>query len=145
MFQRILTAWDGSRLALRALDVAIELARRFEADLVAVSIAYSPAHAETHADRAETIDAARRYLTTSFIEVRDRAERAGLIVDHVVIADERPARAILAYAREHSADLIVCGHHQDSFSGRLLLRGTAQELVQVAETPVLVVGMGYSR
>ena len=62
MFQRILLAWDGSEVALRAFDVAIDITRRYEAELVAVSIAYSPAHAETDADRRETADAAHRYL-----------------------------------------------------------------------------------
>ena len=58
MFQRILLAWDGSEVALRAYDVAIDVARRYDADLVAVSIAYSPAHAETAADRQQTAEAA---------------------------------------------------------------------------------------
>ena len=43
MFQRIMLAWDGSEVALRAFDVAIDVTRRYEAELVAVSIAYSPA------------------------------------------------------------------------------------------------------
>jgi nucleotide-binding universal stress UspA family protein len=63
MFQRILLAWDGSQVSLSAFDAAIDVARRYEAELVAVSIAYSPAHAETAADRDETADAAHRYLT----------------------------------------------------------------------------------
>ncbi|MGH3261346.1 MAG: universal stress protein, partial [Trebonia sp.] len=75
MFQRILLAWDGSVVALRAFDVAIDVTRRYEAELVAVSIAYAPGHAETAADRNESTDAAHRYLQSTFEEVRDRAER----------------------------------------------------------------------
>jgi nucleotide-binding universal stress UspA family protein len=58
MFQRILLAWDGSDLALRACDVAVDVARRYDAELVAVSVSCSPAHAETAADRTETTNAA---------------------------------------------------------------------------------------
>ena len=47
MFQRILIAWDGSEVSLRAFDAAIDVTRRYDAELTAVSIAYSPAHAET--------------------------------------------------------------------------------------------------
>ena len=75
MFQRILIAWDGSELSLRAFDAAIDVARRYGAELVAVSVAYSPAHAETDADRRESSDASRRYLQESFSDVADRAER----------------------------------------------------------------------
>lgn len=144
MFQRILTAWDGSDAALRAFDVAIDLTRRYEAELVAVSVAYTPAHAETEADREESTDAARRYLQETFESVRDRAERAGVQVTHEILSGESPARALLGCAHEHGFDLIVCGHHHSRRAGRLLLRGVAQELVDAASTPVLVVGENHN-
>jgi nucleotide-binding universal stress UspA family protein len=140
MFQRFLLAWDGSRVALRAFDVAIDLARRYEGELVAVSIAYSPGHAETSADREESTAAARRYLQESFNEVRDRADRAGVAVEHEIIQGDHPARALLNHAHEHGFDLIVCGQHHSRRAGRLLLHGVAEDLVSAAVTPVLVVG-----
>ena len=142
MFQRILLAWDGSAVALRAFDVAIGLARRNEGDLVVASIAYSPAHAETAADRAESASAARRYLAETFAEVRDRADRAGVDVEHQIIEGDDPTDALLAYCDEHGFDLIVVGHHRSSRAGRLLLRGVPGRLIERARVPVLVVGGG---
>jgi nucleotide-binding universal stress UspA family protein len=144
MFQRFLLAWDGSRVALRAFDVAIDMTRRYEGELTAVSIAYSPAHAETSADRNESSEAARRYLLESFSEVRDRADRAGVTVEHEIIQSDHPARALLAYAHEHGFDLILCGEHQARRAGRLLLRGVAEQLVTAAVVPVLVVAESAS-
>jgi nucleotide-binding universal stress UspA family protein len=140
MFRRFLLAWDGSRVALRAFDVAIDLVRRYEGELVAVSIAYSPGHAETSSDRQESVAAARRYLQESFAEVRDRADRAGVRVEHEIIQGDQPARALLNHAHEHGFDLIVCGQHHSRRAGRLLLHGVAEDLVSAAMTPVLVVG-----
>ena len=139
MFQRILIAWDGSAVALRAFDVAIDITRRYDAELVAVSIAYSPAHAETAADREESADAAQRYLQETFREVADRAERAGVDVEHQIIDGRDAGRALLDYAHEHGFDLIVCGHHHSRRAGRLLLRGVTQDLLAAATIPVLVV------
>jgi nucleotide-binding universal stress UspA family protein len=139
MFQRILIAWDGSEVALRAFDVAIDVTRRYGAELVAVSIAYSPAHAEIAADREESADAAHRYLEDTFREVRDRAERAGVDVEHQIIEGETPARVLLEYAHEHGFDLLVCGHHHSRRAGRMLLRGVTQDLLADATIPVLVV------
>jgi nucleotide-binding universal stress UspA family protein len=139
MFARILLAWDGSPVALRAFDFAIDIARRNEAELVAVSIAYTPAHAETTADRHESTAAAERYLTGTFREVADRAERAGVSVDHRIIAADAPTRALSAYAHEHGFDLIVCGHHHARRAGRLLLRGVAHDLIEATTIPVLVI------
>jgi nucleotide-binding universal stress UspA family protein len=142
MFQRILISWDGSDAALRAFDVAIDVTRRYEAELVAVSMAYSPAHAETDADREESATAARRYLEDSFGEVKDRAERVGIDVEQHIITGDHPVPAILAYVHEHGFDLIVCGHHHGSRAGRHLLASFAQDLVSAATTPVLVVSEG---
>jgi nucleotide-binding universal stress UspA family protein len=138
MFQRILLAWDGSELALRAFDVAIDLTRRYDAELVAVSIAYSPAYAETAADREESSDAARRYLRETFAEVADRAERAGTSVEHHII-DGEAAQALAGYADEHGFDLIVCGHHHSRRAGRLLLRGVTDRLLVESTIPLLIV------
>jgi len=142
MFQRILIAWDGSEVALRAFDVAIDVTRRYDAELTAVSIAYSPAQAETAADRAESADAAHRYLEATFDEVKDRAERAGVEVTHEIIEGNTPGRALLAYVHRHGTDLIVCGHHHERRAGRLLLKGITQELMDKAPVPVLVVSDG---
>jgi nucleotide-binding universal stress UspA family protein len=139
MFQRIMLTWDGSRVALQAFDVAIDLARRYEGELVAVSVAHSPARAETHADRRESEDAAHRYLQESFQEVADRAHRAGVEAEHRIIEGEQPAQALLDHAHEHGFDLIVCGHHRRRRAGRLLLADIADELFRGSEAPVLVV------
>jgi nucleotide-binding universal stress UspA family protein len=139
MFQRILTAWDGSPVAVRAFDVAIDITRRYNAELVAVSIAYSPAHAETAADRDESADAAHRYLTDTFHDIADRAHRAGVNVEHQIIDGDTPAQALADYADQHSFDLIICGHHHTRRAGRLLLRGVAQDLLAITTIPILIV------
>jgi nucleotide-binding universal stress UspA family protein len=140
MFQRILIAWDGSAVSRRAFDLAIDLGRRYESDLVAVSVAYSPAHAETRADRAESADAARRYLHSTFAAVRDRAERAGVGVRHEIVEGDEPSQVLLEHAREHGFDLIVAGHHHEARAGRLLLRGVGEQLVARSGIPVMIVG-----
>jgi nucleotide-binding universal stress UspA family protein len=140
MFQRIMLPWDGSHVALGAFDVAIDLARRYEGELIAVSVANSPARAETPADRRESEAAAHDYLQASFHEVEDRAHRAGIEAEHRIVEGEDPARALLSYAHEHGVDLIVCGHHRRRRAGRLLLHDIAEDLFRESQAPVLVVG-----
>lgn len=139
MIQQILIAWDGSPPARHALDMAIELARRYEAELVAASVAHSPAHPETEADRVETVDAARRYLEETFAAVADRAHRVGVPLEHVIIEGDDPADRLLGYAHEHGFDLVVVGHHRNRRPGRFLLHGLAERMIARADMPVLVV------
>ena len=54
--------------------------QRYGPRLVAVSIAYTPAHAETASDRRQTVDAAEQYLRQTFADVADCAQRAGVEV-----------------------------------------------------------------
>lgn len=142
MFNQILLAWDGSPPAELAFDAALDLARRYDAELCAASVAHSPAHAETGDDRRESVDAARRYLEETFAQVRDRAERAGVAVDHVILEGDDPAAVILGYAHEHGFDLLVIGHHRKSRSGRFLIHGLTAKTIDAAELPVLVVANG---
>jgi nucleotide-binding universal stress UspA family protein len=139
MIQQILIAWDGSPPARYALDLAVDFARRYEAELVAVSVAHSPAHAETEGDRAESVGAARRYLEETLDAVADRAERAGVPLEHVVIEGHNPAEDLLRYAHDHGIDLIVVGHHRNRRPGRFLLHGLAERMIANAAMPVVVV------
>ena len=139
MIQQILIAWDGSPPARYALDIAIDFARRYEAELVAASVAHSPAHAETEGDRVESVDAARQYLEQTLASVADRAERVGVPLEHVIIEGDNPAEDILRYAHEHGIDLIVVGHHRNRRPGRFLLHGLAERMIAHAEMPIVVV------
>jgi nucleotide-binding universal stress UspA family protein len=98
------------------------------------------AHAETEADRLESVEAARRQLVESFAGVRDRADRIGVPLEHVVIEGDHPAEDLLSYAHEHGFDLVVAGHHRGGRAGRFLLHGLAERLVDTSSVPVLVVG-----
>jgi nucleotide-binding universal stress UspA family protein len=139
MFQRILVVWDGSPPAKRALDLAVGVARRYQAEIVAASVAHAPMHAETEEDRHESIDAVRRFVVETFERVRDRAERAGVPISHVVLEAEEPVEEIVGYAHEHGFDLVVVGHHRTRLIGRFFLHGLAERLTVVADLPVLVV------
>jgi nucleotide-binding universal stress UspA family protein len=140
MFQQILIAWDASRPAVHAFDVAIDIARRYDGEIIALSVAQSPRHAETHEDRKESVEAARRYLEGSLASVRDRAGRVGVPLKHVVLEASRPSDEIVRFAHEHGVDLIVVGRHTSGRAGRLLLRGVSDELARMATLPLLIVG-----
>jgi nucleotide-binding universal stress UspA family protein len=145
MFSEILIAWDGSPPSEWAFEAALDLARRYDAQLCAISVAHSPAHAETGEDRRESVDAARRYLEETFEQIRDRAERTGVSVEHVVVEGDDPAADILGYAHEHGFDLLVVGHHRKTRSGRFLIQGLTAKTIDAAEIPVLVVANGRAK
>ncbi len=76
----------------------------------------------------------------SFTEIRDRAIRAGVQIEHEIIDGDHPAWLLMKHAHQHGFDVIICGQHHSRRAGRLLLHGVAEDLVNAAAVPVLVVG-----
>ncbi len=67
------------------------------------------------------------------------AAAAAVPVVHAVVRDLAPGQAILHYAEEQSADLIVMGTHGRYGLPRLLMGSVAEEVVRFAPCPVLTV------
>ncbi len=140
MFHRILLAWDGSRPARHALDVAVDLARRYDADIVAVSVAYSPrmprpggsGRVDRRRARAPRADA-RPTSATAPTGSACRSSTSCIEGDH-------PAEDILEYAHQHGFDLVVAGRHRTGRAGRLLLHELAERLARQGTLPVLILG-----
>lgn len=126
MFQLILVPWDGSESSERALDAAVQLAVRYEAEIVAVS-AIGPSGPDREAAAA------------GFERARAAADDAGVEISHGVIEGARPFHDLHAYAHELGFDLIVIGHHPDHRPGVLVPHGVTDRLVSGSEIPVLVV------
>lgn len=118
-------AWDGSELADQALGMAVDLARSYDAEIVAASVLGPDADAAA--------------LDRAFSAVKeDRC--AGIAVEHHVISGRHPATDLLDFAHAHGFDLLVIGHHRDERAGGLVLHGVTEHLVSACRVPVLVVG-----
>jgi len=68
------------------------------------------------------------------------ADDVGLRAVPSVVEDD-PSRGLVAVAKELAADLIIVGSHGEAGRARLLLGSVAQDVVEVAPCPVLVVRM----
>lgn len=71
-------------------------------------------------------------------QARAELDRLGAAYSHHVCVGHA-AEAIIAYAREHGADLIVMGNHGKGALANLLMGSVATRVLQQAVTPVLLV------
>lgn len=135
MFKKILVAIDGSDYSQDALPTAIELAKKFDADLFIIHIAeHDRGRAaaftiETPAEAtklvADAVNSAREAEVSAHGELLDRA--AG----HV-------APAIAATAAANAVDLIVMGSRGLSDAQGFLLGSVTHRVLQLVDIPVLV-------
>jgi nucleotide-binding universal stress UspA family protein len=138
VFRTILVAFDGSPSAWRALREGIRLAREHEAALYALSVEEPPPPYASAAEeaRAEALDLAA-HLQWIQEEARREATAHGIPL-HSAVARGHAAQAIVEYARQIGADLIVIGAHGHSSMLERVLGSTTDRVVDTAGCSVLV-------
>jgi len=135
---RIVYATDGSSHARKALDWAIDIARRRQAQVIVVT-AYEPIPRDLGTPHLEEL-MARRPAEGQALAAEATAvlQREGIGYDVEVL--EGPAgEAILNVARTRRCDLIVMGSRGRGRLETALLGSVSQRVVQEAPCPVLIV------
>jgi nucleotide-binding universal stress UspA family protein len=143
MFERILTGFDGSTHSRHAVQVASELAGRFQSALTIVFVR-PPSQGEDVA-RLEALvpmGVDGRTLATLMEEFRERALALGARVVVPVTLHGEVLESFLNYLSQNPQDLLVVGSRGLSRSRRLLLGSVSSGLVNSALCPVLVVRPG---
>ncbi|WP_255170541.1 universal stress protein [Natrononativus amylolyticus] len=136
MFDTIVVATDGSRSVRRAIDVALDLAARFGADVHALSVVDAgEVDASPEQLREELRVALETHADAALADVEDRAG-PGI---ETAVRTGRPAPEICEYARDTDADLIVTGTRGRHGENRLLLGSVAERVVRTSPVPVLTV------
>ncbi|MFI5763492.1 universal stress protein [Streptomyces sp. NPDC051563] len=132
----VVLGYDESPGAERALHVALEVAAAFGEPLVLVygAAAPGPTGEEYRAHREAVREAGRSALARAV----EAADEAG-VPSTVVVADEKPAQALLAAAERHDARVIIVGSWGDSPIRGALLGSTPHKLLHLSPVPVLCV------
>ncbi len=116
MFEKILVAVDGSEHAARAVDAAIEMARKFDAPLVFISVYKHYSRLESTHSLVRTRDVPRTPDETLGMLAKATAERAaayakehGIERADAVFKRGPVARTIVDFINKHGIDTIVMG------------------------------------
>jgi len=141
MYKKILVPLDGSELAKKALEHAVELAKTYGAEIIlfqVVPLMSSFASPELVApfvvDEMQK-EAAGMDLTKLAEEIKIRGQK----VTAIVRASRQVAREIIDFAKECGADLIVMCKNGRSGITRGVLGSVAHKVLSGAETPVLLI------
>lgn len=138
MIETVVVATDGSESAKRAVEVATDLAEKFDAAVHALYVIDRGDVEGTPDDvRTEVAEALAAAGEEAIDFVREEAGDAAGI--STAVRDGDPAIEICSYAREVDADVIATGtrgrHGEHSF----LLGSVAEAVVRQSDIPVLTV------
>jgi len=122
-WNKILCPVDFSEESRAGLEVAADIAKRFEAPLVLLHV-------------AEAVDPG---MVEGLATLREEAVARGAREIRTTVAEGSPKSAIARYADEHGFDLVVMGTH--GWTGRALAfaGSVAESTVRSARCPVMVV------
>ncbi len=141
--QEVIVATDFSDPAAIALDYGRNFARAFEATLHVIHVANDLATAAPVSEIPMDLSKLQAQIDAEAQEALDALvtddDRQTLRVKTVLLTSSTPARAILAYATEVRADLIIVGTHGRGGLSALILGSVAQKVVRAAPCPVLTV------
>jgi nucleotide-binding universal stress UspA family protein len=130
--KRILVAYDGGEPAKRALETAVELARKFDATISVVSVVpFHPGRMpidpwDDEAVHSRALEEARTLLAMQGIEAQT-LEPLG-----------DPARTIERIAREGEFDTVVIGSHAMNAIERFLLGSISEHVAAHSNATVVV-------
>jgi nucleotide-binding universal stress UspA family protein len=139
--RRILVPVDFTETSDRALDYAIELARRFEAGITVMHAYQIPVYGfpdATYITAAEMATQISNAAQKRLDAILDTNKTAGVDMN-VLLRDGVPWEEINAVAAEVHADLIIIGTHGRRGLARALLGSVAENVIRTSTMPVLVI------
>jgi nucleotide-binding universal stress UspA family protein len=146
MFKRLLVPIDGSAHSMKAVEMAIELARTYDSDLTFLHVTtklnlpdqlrdYIKGEQLAGHDLLAIDEATKRIIA----DISVRAEAEGVKKVHTIFREGKPARTIVAYARSAEIDAIVMGSRGLSELEVALLGSVSHKVASLADCTVMIV------
>lgn len=138
--KHIVLAVDGSDPSNRALDMAIDMASKFDAELSLLHVLeplFVPP--EPYGFNSGALDeASREYGKQMLKDALEVARKKGVRASSALLAGT-PPEAIIEASNELGGDLIVIGSRGQGRVGRFLLGSVSDRVLHQSKVPVLVV------
>ncbi len=144
MYRAIVVGTDGSETAAKAVDAALDVARRFDASLHVVS-AFAPVSRQRLREEGQQAPHDIQWMVNPREDVDATLEAARAQVGEAGVSvssyarEGDPADAILDVAEEIGADLIVVGNKGMTGAKRFLLGSVPNKVSHHAPCSVLIV------
>ncbi len=149
MFRNIVVAVDGSDHAMKAVDLAADLAQKYGSKLIALTVYKHVSSLETTApftprDRTgaalPSTDEVLRDLARQVADAAvSRAQERGVADVERVVKRGPPSRTIVDYAEQRGADAIVMGSRGLGDIGGFLLGSVSHKVANLAKCTCITV------
>lgn len=142
-YEKILLTTDGSKRSEAAVDQAVGLARKFDAEIhilhvVDVGVDSSYDSVNELMSQLDSVENLEEFGEKAVESLQKQVEDKGLTPE-VTVRQGVPHRKILDYVDEKDMDLIVMSTHGRSGLDRMLLGSVTEKVIRSSKIPVLTV------
>ncbi len=137
MISKLLVAYDGSKQSEKAYQLALDMASKYSAKMIVLSVARPP-EPPVAVELEAVLETATEYYEGHFKCMKEQAEALKIEASYRVRVGH-PAEQIVHLATEEGVDTIVMGHRGESFMQRWLLGSVAKRVLSYAHCTVVVV------
>lgn len=137
MISKLLVAYDGSKQSEKAYQLALDMASKYSAKMIVLSVARPP-EPPVAVELEAVLETATEYYEGHFKCMKEQAEALKIEASYRVRVGH-PAEQIVHLANEEGVDTIVMGHRGESFMQRWLLGSVAKRVLSYAHCTVVVV------
>jgi nucleotide-binding universal stress UspA family protein len=140
-FGKIAVAVDGSAHANHALEFAVDLAKKYTAELTIVAVAPLTAYVATSEPwiPTEVLEGEVKHYRSILDKSVASAKASGLASVTGVTLEGHITEELVAFVEKNPVDLLVMGSRGLSSTKRLLLGSTSDEVLHHVRCPVLIV------
>jgi nucleotide-binding universal stress UspA family protein len=137
---KIAVAVDGSAHAKQALEVAVDLAKKYSSELTVIAVAPLTAYVATSEPwiPTEVLEGEVKHYRTILEESVASAKASGLASVTGVCLEGHITEELVAFVEKNPVDLLVMGSRGLSTTKRLLLGSTSDEVLHHVRCPVLI-------
>ena len=138
MIKKIVVAYDGSKQSEKAFKLALDMASKYSAQMIVLSVARPP-EPPVAVELEAVLEGAKEFFEGHFKSLRELSESSGVTNASFEVRVGHPAEQIVLFANEERVDAIVMGHRGESFMQRWLVGSVAKRVLSYASCTVVIV------
>jgi nucleotide-binding universal stress UspA family protein len=152
MIKKILVAFDGSESSQHALNHGVQVARKFNADIIIISVVprvmmpvfpdegFGAAPITAAQEFTEYQERMKNFYLEALSEAEEDLDKSSPELNvEIVLMEGRPSSTIVEKAEEENVDLIVIGSRGLGGITGFILGSTSRRVVDSCTKPLLVV------
>ena len=141
MLKKILVPFDGSGYSEKAYEKALEIAEKFESDLIVITVLQSkiPDSAGVSVQRLQELQDEQENEATSMLrELETEAKNKNIPFSIKIVHNPSSSDGIATFAENSNIDLIVMGSHGRTGLRKIVLGSVANGVIGHTKCPVLI-------